>query len=408
MKVREYLIFFDFARYLTVFLFFNYSIVPSLATLALISSGVEIFYFPNTSLDDAVFLSLSQVVGFTFFIILSNSKIKQGAKKHFNIKLLESKNQFKIIKLVLQVCCFFGSLAFLKFLSAYQNGMSRVDLFELFTEVAATFKLNYIYSLHILLSSYYIIKTKGSYPLLLSTPYLCIEILSQGRIWSFSFLILFVFYYILKNNRSPNKKFYIGIFVILIFMTLVRYYGNEGASILQNPLGFMIFIFGEAFNTQQTIDFVLNSNEKLEPWSNFLNMLCDFIPLGLKSLFLNEEFATAAIIDRAKNEIFPGSPLGYGSSWVSQLIVVYGNKYLIAIYPILLVVTLEISKKLYCFNNSIGALYLFLYCSNLISIFRYGFHLSITFPLTNLLNLLTFLGFIYLIYSSSKEDKQRS
>lgn len=156
---------------------------------------------------------------------------------------------------------------------------------------------------------------------------------------------------------------------------------GQGADL--NFLDSTIFLFGESFNTQQSIEIALSASNKLTVFEGIANVLAEFLPFGIKYLIIDPDTTAVNIIDNSKEALYGFTDMGFGSSWVSQFILYFGNNIFFAFYPLMLSLSMRLYLALYRKSGMFSFFYLYFYISGLFMFFRYGLNLSITYPLIN-------------------------
>jgi hypothetical protein len=239
--------------------------------------------------------------------------------------------------------------------------------------------------------------------LLLLIPCVLIEIISLGRVWPFALITLYFISYIHINNRFIPYKTIMILVLIFSFYSMIRLISLGGEL---DILGNIIFLFGESFNTQQTIELALHSQNNLDSFQKFTNIISDFIPFGLRNFLIDSDHNVTSIIDAAKTSLYGSHvTMGFGSSWVSQYILFVGNNFFIILYPLFLSYSLKLYLRLTKYSKLFSTIYLFYFISGLFMFFRYGLPLSLTYPLFNTFYAILILLLLKALFSTNKKIK---
>ncbi len=368
--------FYVFARYFILFFYFVYSVLPAIFSLICIYNGIQVFYWINLSPSDQFSISIFQIIGFLVLIFsLPRYKVfKPGVNYYITIP--------KRVVLVLAYTFFIITLpAFFEMLLRSRSVQGRELLFDLSSLISNKYQLKFIFLILSLLVLYLVHLTRSMKFLLLLVPCVLIEIISLGRVWPFALITLSLIAYIFINKRFiPFKSllFYILIFALYSMIRLISLGGEL------DLLGNFIFLFGESFNTQQTIELAFDAKNNLDFYNKFANIISDYLPFGLRNIFVDSEHNVTSIIDSAKSSLYGSHvTMGFGSSWVSQYILFFGNNFMIIFYPLFLSLSLKIYLKISKSSELFSMIYLYFFISGLFMFFRYGLPLSLTYPLFN-------------------------
>lgn len=375
MNNTNYL-YYKFAKYFLLFFYFVYSVIPSLFALFCIFNDIQVFFWLTLSKEVQISLSILQILGF-FTLLISLPKYKKLNKiKNYEIKI--SKNYILCITLLFFIITI---PAFIEMLIRSRMLQGRESLFELSTTISTKYFLKFVFLILSLLVLYLIYITKSRKYLFLLIPCVFIEILSLGRVWPFAFITLYLITFIYINKSFISKKSIIISTILFSFYSMIRLISLGGELDL---LGNLVFLFGESFNTQQTIELAIHSQNSLDIFQRFANIIADFTPFGLRSFLIDPEHNVTGIIDSAKSSLYGSHvTMGFGSSWVSQYILFFGNNIFIIFYPLFLSFSLRLYLKLTKYSQLFSIIYLFYFISGLFMFFRYGLPLSLSYPLFN-------------------------
>lgn len=369
-------VFYFFAKYFILLFYFIYSVLPSIFSLVCIYNGIEVFYWLNLNRQDQISISIFQIVGF-IVLLISLPKFKALKPKISYVVRIP-----KSIVLILAYGLFLITIpAFLEMLIRSQSIQGRELLFDLSSAISNKYFLKVVFLVLSLLILYLVYITKSLKFLFLLVPCVSIEIISLGRVWPFAFITLLIISYIYKNERFIPVKSFLLYIIIFGLYSMIRLVSLGGELDL---LGNFIFLFGESFNTQQTIELAFDAQNTLDIYHKFLNIISDYIPFGLRNFLVDSDHNVTAIIDSAKTSLYGSHvTMGFGSSWVSQYILFFGNNILIIFYPLFLSLSLKLYLKISNYSQLFSMIYLYFFIGGLFMFFRYGLPLSLTYPLFN-------------------------
>ena len=369
-------IYYNIAKYFIVFFYIVYSVIPSVFALFCVFNNVQVFFWLTLSKNDQISIAIFQIVGF-FTLLISLPRYK----KYIQIK----KYEIFIPNLLIQFLAFLFFLitipAFTEMLIKSRGTAGREVLFDLSTQISSKYFLKIVFLILSILVLYLIYITKNLKYLFLLLPCVFIEILSLGRVWPFAFITLYLISYVYVKNKFISLRTFVISIIIFSLYSMVRLI-SLGAEL--DFLGNLIFLFGESFNTQQTIELAVYSQNSIDIFQKFANVISDFIPFGLRNLFIDSEHNVTGILDSAKTSLYGAHvTMGFGSSWVSQYILIFGNNFFLILYPFFLSFSLRLYLRLTRYSNLFSIIYLFYLISGLFMFFRYGLPLSLTYPLFN-------------------------
>lgn len=373
--------------FLTVLFYIIYSLLPTIFSISSIYFDEGVYFFPSLVNEDILKIASVQVLG---FIVLIYSLPSYSLKVNPGFVIINvNKNIVNFFAFVLML---YTIPALVQMYFESSSVFGRVDLFGLFSDISSVYKLNYIFLLLSALTIYLIFISNNYYALIYLLPLVLMEILAMGRVWPYSYFILFLFAFINKFNKLLSAKQIIVICIAFLSYSLIRI---EVATDSFDLVGILIFMFGEAYNTQQTIDIVLSTATRSSALLTATNLISDFIPFGLKYFIQDTNNTVVNLIDMSKNELYGSTnSMGYGSSWLAQFIIYFGLSWSACFYPFLLSLSIRLFLKIVNYSELFGVIYLYFYISGLFLFFRYGFSLALSYPLTNLLNVITLLFFI--------------
>ena len=379
-------IFYKLAFNLTLIFYFIYSVIPSLYALISIWLDVPVFFWMNLETEIQIKLASYQIIGFFILYIFLPKNIQYISPGKLGIKT--SIKGIRIISFILFAYTIFPFLEML-FKSAKVSG--RVDLFDLSAYISDKYQLKIVFLLLSIFVVFFVFQTKKFKYILFLLPIVSIEFISMGRVWPFAFITILLLSYIhIKQNFIPKKYLYLGLILFSIY-SMLRLFTQNGQLDL---IGSSIFLLGESFNTQQSIELALHSNSNPSFYKGLLNFISEFLPFGLKRLAIAPEDTATNIIDAAKTDLYGiHVVMGFGSSWVAQFIILFKNNIFLVFYPIILSLSLRLYLFIFKKSEFIAFVYIFFYISNLFMFFRYGFNLSISYPLVN-----TFYSILVLLF----------
>lgn len=369
----------------TVFFYFAYSVVPAIYAIVSIYQELPVYFWLKLSDEKQFELAITQLVGFFILLITlpRNARIPQvisGPRPPYS----------KTATFLLIVICIYTVPAALEMLYRSMAVQGRNDLFLLSTEIIGKYKLQPCFLVMTALVLYQFLATKKLKYIFYIIPLTSIEIVALGRALPFAAISLFSIMYVTSKESFPNPKKLFFVFSIFIIFSLSRMTGEEGQlDLLQTA----IYVFGEAFNTQRTIEIAILSESNVSTSRAILNVLAEFIPFGVKSLLIDSASLPMTLIDGAKEAVYGTEiAMGFGSSWVSQYIIYFGDNFMIAAYPVILSISLRIFLYIQKNSFTFGCIYLYFYLSGLFVFMRYGLTLALSYPATNLLNVIVLIA----------------
>ena len=369
-------IYYKFAKYFIVFFYFIYSVLPSFFAIYCIINNIQVFYWLNMNVGDQIYISILQILGFGILLYTLPKYKKCNKIKNFSISIP------KTIVIIFAYLFFLITIpAFIEMLIKSRSVQGRELLFELSTQISSKYFLKIVFLILSLLVLYLVYISKSMKYLFLLLPCVFIEIISLGRVWPFILITLSLISYIHINEKFISKKAFIFFGLIFGLYSMIRLISLGGQL---DILGNIIFLFGESFNTQQTIELAIYSQNSLDTVHKLANIISDYIPFGLRYLLVDSENNITGIIDSAKTSLYGSHvTMGFGSSWVSQYILFFGNNIFIVLYPLFLSFSLKLYLILTKYSKLFSIIYLFYFISGLFMFFRYGLPLSLTYPLFN-------------------------
>lgn len=375
IKVSNGNLLFNSAKYLTVFFYFVYSVLPSIYVLISIELKEPVFFWLHLETPVQRNIAICQIVGF-FVLLLTLPKYPMnmlGGDAGIRVPHI-------LVKSIALILFVYTLPSFFEMLIRSRNIAGRIDLFALSAVVADRYKLKVVFLLLSIFVCHLIFTRSKLIYLLLMMPIVSIEFISMGRVWPFAFFSIFLIGYLHVKNKFFSKK---GIFISCLFFGLYSMLRLLGQGAGLDFLDSSIFLFGESFNTQQSIEIALSAPNKLTFFDGLINVLSEFLPFGIKYLIIDPETSAVNIIDNSKEALYGFTEMGFGSSWVSQFVLYFGNNFFFAFYPFVLSLSLRLYLFLYKKSSMISFFYLYFYISGLFMFFRYGLNLSITYPLLN-------------------------
>jgi hypothetical protein len=394
-------IYYKFAKYFVIFFYFIYSVVPSIFAIFCIINDIQVFYWLNLNKEDQIYISILQILGFCTLLLTLPKYKKNQIISNLRISIP------KIIMIFLAYFFFLITIpAFVEMLIKSRSIQGRELLFDLSTQISSKYFLKIVFLILTLLVMYLVYITKSMKYLFLLFPCVFIEVISLGRVWPFSLITLFLISYVHVNKKFISSKAIIFCILLFALYSMIRLLSLGGEL---DILGNIIFLFGESFNTQQTIELAIYSQTQLDTAHKFANIISDFIPFGLRNLIVDSDNNITGIIDSAKTSLY-GSHLtmGFGSSWVSQYILFFGNNIFVILYPLFLTLSLKLYLRITKFSNLFGIIYLFYFISGLFMFFRYGLPLSLTYPLFNTGYAILILLILKAIFGRYEKSKQNN
>ena len=374
-KISNGALLFNTAKYLTVFFYFVYSILPSIYALISIQLKEPVFFWMHLETAMQSKIAIFEVIGFFVLLLTLPNYPTNMVGGNISVQIPPP-----ILKLAIFILFIYTIPPFFEMLIRSKNVVGRVDLFVLSTVIIDQYKLKVIFILLSILICYLIFIRRKLIYLLMMVPIVSIEFISMGRVWPFAFFSIFLIGYLHVKNKFFSRKGLLICCLFFGFYSMLRLLG-QGAGL--NFLDSSVFLFGESFNTQQSIEIALSAANKLTFFDGLKNVFSEFLPFGIKYLVINPETIAVNIIDNSKESLYGFTAMGFGSSWVSQFILYFGNNFLVVFYPLLLSLSLRLYLFLYKKSGMISFFYLYFYISGLFMFFRYGLNLSITYPLLN-------------------------
>jgi hypothetical protein len=394
-------IYYKFTKYFVIFFYFIYSVVPSIFAIFCVINDIQVFYWLNLNKEDQIYISILQILGFgTLLLTLPKYKKSQ----------IISNLRISIPKIIMIYLAYFFFLitipAFVEMLIKSRSIQGRELLFDLSTQISSKYFLKIVFLILSLLVMYLVYTTKSMKYLFLLFPCVFIEFISLGRVWPFALVTLFLISYIHINEKFISSKAIIIFILLFALYSMIRLISLGGEL---DILGNIIFLFGESFNTQQTIELAIHSQSSLDTVHKFANIISDFIPFGLRNLIVDSEHNITGIIDSAKTSLYGAHvTMGFGSSWVSQYILFFGNNIFVILYPLFLSLSLKLYLRISKFSKLFSIIYLFYFISGLFMFFRYGLPLSLTYPLFNTCYAILLLLILKAIFGNNQKLNQNN
>ncbi len=381
---------FKTAFILTIVLYFIYSVLPSVFALISIINDSPVYFWSKLSEDTQAELSAIQIFG--FFLVLATAPKRS---RIFSAKTFEFKLSVAPIRFILSLCTLYASVIALYLLITAQGISDRNSLFTVAAGLSSSFALSYVYLISSIFVLLITIQKRTLVFLGHLIPYVIFDLISMGRVWIFSAIVLTLISYIIVKIRAPSKK---SIFVIALLFGLlsVMRLGRDIFNI--DIFSLMIYAFGEAFNTSQSIEIAYLSNTSVDLLNSVGVVAAEFMPAGIKSLAIDPDFLAINIIDSSKNAVYGGDiEMGFGSSWLAQAGLYFQFGWHLIFMPLLLSGSLYIARVVMKNSFFYGVIYLFFYMSGLFIFFRYGLNLSLSYPISNVINFTILLVFLNLL-----------
>ena len=375
IKFSNATLLFNSAKYLTIFFYFVYSVLPSIYVLISIKLEEPVFFWLHLETTVQTNLAIYQILGFFVLLTTLPKCPKNIIEGNLNIQV-----PIIIIKTITILLFIVTLPAFFEMLIKSRSVAGRVDLFALSAVIADRYKLKIVFLMLSIFVTYLVFIKKKLIYLLYMVPIVSIEFISMGRVWPFAFFSVFLIGYLHVKNKFFSRKGLVFCCVFFGLYSMLRLLG-QGADL--NFLDSTIFLFGESFNTQQSIEIALSASNKLTVFEGIANVLAEFLPFGIKYLIIDPDTTAVNIIDNSKEALYGFTDMGFGSSWVSQFILYFGNNIFFAFYPLMLSLSMRLYLALYRKSGMFSFFYLYFYISGLFMFFRYGLNLSITYPLIN-------------------------
>lgn len=394
-------VYYKFAKYFVIFFYFIYSVVPSIFALFCIINDIQVFYWLNLNKEDQIYISILQILGFGTLLLTIPKYKKSQIISNLRISIP------RIIMIFLSYFFFLITIpAFIEMLIKSRSIQGRELLFDLSTQISSKYFLKIVFLILTQLVMYLVYITKSMKYLFLLFPCVLIEFISLGRVWPFALITLFLISFIHINEKFISSKAIIFFILIFALYSMIRLISLGGEL---DILGNIIFLFGESFNTQQTIELAIHSQNSLDTAHKFANIISDFIPFGLRNLIVDSNHNITGIIDSAKTSLYGSHiTMGFGSSWVSQYILFYGNNIFIIVYPLFLSLSLKLYLRITKFSKLFSIIYLFYFISGLFMFFRYGLPLSLTYPLFNTCYAILMLLILNGIFGNNQKINQNN
>jgi hypothetical protein len=358
-----------------------------------------LFFWLNLPEKTIVEISVYQIIGFFLLLItLPNSKYL-NQKSNFTVSVPSI-----YINVFLWLLFFITLPGFIEMILLAPKYSGRIELFKLSVLISEKYFLKYVFVLLSTLVTYKVYLSRNLINVLFLLPIVLIEVLAMGRVWPFAFITILLIGYLYVKGKMVPKKYVIYSISIFAFYSMLRLIGGEGEL---SFLDSFVFLFGESFNTQVSIEIALFSNTNLPEYTGLINFFAEFLPFGIKYLFIIPNSNVVDIIDNSKEFLYGYTEVGFGSSWVSQYFLYYGYNVYLIFFPILISISIHIYKHIDSHSKLLGFFYLYFFISGLFMFFRYGLNLSISYPLINVFYVfLLFLLLKFIFYGTFNEKNK--
>ena len=196
IKVSNGNLLFNSAKYLTVFFYFVYSVLPSIYVLISIELKEPVFFWLHLETPVQRNIAICQIVGF-FVLLLTLPKYPMnmlGGDAGIRVPHI-------LVKSIALILFVYTLPSFFEMLIRSRNIAGRIDLFALSAVVADRYKLKVVFLLLSIFVCYLIFTRSKLIYLLLMMPIVSIEFISMGRVWPFAFFSIFLIVYLHVNNK---------------------------------------------------------------------------------------------------------------------------------------------------------------------------------------------------------------